>query len=184
MGRKYAIYDSTKYYFVTFTVVKWIDIFIRDVYKEIIFDSLKYCQENKGLEVCAYCVMTSHIHLILGVKDGFNLSDVIRDCKSYTSRHIRKSIEQNQQESRRDWLLSDLTWQGKINTRNKDFQFWVQDNHPIVLSNQDRVKRCLNYIHLNPVVAGFVAKAEDWIWSSAKNYFDGVEDEKIELFYL
>ncbi len=183
MGRKFAIYDTTKYHFVTFTVVNWIDIFIRDIYKEIFFESLKYCQENKGLEVCAYCMMTSHIHLILGVKDGFDLTDVIRDCKSYTSRHIRKAIEQNPQESRKEWLLHAFTWEGHLNPRNKDFQFWQQNNHPIVLDNPDKTQRCLNYIHANPVTANFVSKAEDWVWSSAKSYFENTTD-RIELLYL
>ena len=79
MGRKYAIRDKGAVYFVTFTVVNWIDVFIRNDYKEIIIDSLKYCQTNKGLNVHAYCIMTSHVHLILSVQDGFVLSDVIRD---------------------------------------------------------------------------------------------------------
>ena len=54
MGRKYDIYDQEAIYFVTFTVVNWIDLFIRNDYKEIILSSLKYCQENKGLNVHAF----------------------------------------------------------------------------------------------------------------------------------
>lgn len=183
MARKYAIYDTRKFHFVTFTVVNWIDVFIRDVYKNLFFDSLRYCQQHKGLEVGAYCVMTSHIHLILGVADGFHLSDAIRDCKSYTSRHIRKAIEESTTESRRAWLLSTFGWKGIQNKRNNDFQFWQQHSHPIELNSPDIIDRCLRYIHQNPVEAGFVGKAEDWLWSSAKSYMEGCED-RIELVYL
>ena len=70
MARKYAIRDQEAIYFVTFTVVNWIDLFIRDEYREIILRSLKYCQENKGLIVHAYCIMTSHVH-----SSGRRLSD-------------------------------------------------------------------------------------------------------------
>jgi putative transposase len=87
MGRKYIIRDQSKPYFVTFTIVNWIDVFIRDIYKQIVIESLAYCQQNKGLQVYAYCVMTSHIHLILGVEEGYLLEDVVRDLKSFN--HVR-----------------------------------------------------------------------------------------------
>src|SRR4051794_33460783 len=103
MGRKYKIRDQEKIYFVTFTVVNWIDVFVRDTYRNIFIDSLKFCQEHKGLEIYAYCLMTSHVHLIIGSKAENNLEDIIRDFKSYTSHHIRKEIEENNIESRKEW---------------------------------------------------------------------------------
>lgn len=84
MGRKYTIRDQLSIHSLTLTVVNWIDLFIRDQYKFIIQSSLKYCQTNKHMKVHAYCIMTSHIHIILSVEQG-ELSDVIRDFKSYTS---------------------------------------------------------------------------------------------------
>ena len=53
MSRKYKIRDQEKLYFVTFTVIDWIVVFIRDEYRTILIDSVKYCQQNKGLEVLA-----------------------------------------------------------------------------------------------------------------------------------
>jgi hypothetical protein len=61
MARKYKFHDNSKLYFVTFTVVNWIDAFIREENRNIFYESVKYCQENKGLEVYGYCIMTSHI---------------------------------------------------------------------------------------------------------------------------
>ena len=49
--------------------------------------------------------MTSHAHLALGTSGENKLEDIIRDLESYTSRHIRKYIENNPYESRREWLL-------------------------------------------------------------------------------
>ena len=92
MGRKYKFYDNTKLYFVTFTVVDWIDIFTRRAYIEIIYDSFRFCQRKKNLELYAYCIMTNHIHLIMGTETGL-LTDIVRDFKSFTSRHIRKAIK-------------------------------------------------------------------------------------------
>ena len=105
MGRKYAIRSQEQFYFVTFTVVYWLDVFIRQEYRNILIDSIKYCQKEKGLLVGAWCIMTSHVHLILGTDETSKLEDIIRDLKSYTSRHIRKYMENNPQESRKEWML-------------------------------------------------------------------------------
>ena len=51
MARQYKFYDSRKLYFVTFTVVEWIDVFTRREYREIIYSSLRYCQKDKGLDI-------------------------------------------------------------------------------------------------------------------------------------
>jgi len=182
MGRKYAIRDQGAMHFVTFTVVNWIDVFIRDEYKEVIIDSLKYCQKEKGLKIHAYCIMTSHVHLILSVEEGLSLSDVIRDLKSYTSRQMKIAISKNPSESRREWIMWMLERAGKKNKRNGNFQFWQQHNHPIELSG-DMIDQRLDYIHNNPLEAGFVDDPTAWVWSSCADYENEIEG-KLELDYI
>ncbi|MEL7147719.1 MAG: transposase [Bacteroidota bacterium] len=170
MGRKYAIRDQEQFHFVTFTVVNWIDIFIRNEYKDIFVESVSYCQREKGLLVGAWCIMTSHVHMIVSSDGTMPLQDIIRDLKSYTSRHIRKSIEGNLLESRREWLLGTMGYLGKRNKKNKDFQLWQQHYHPIELSCNEILDQRLTYVHENPVAAGFVNEVSDWIYSSAGDY--------------
>ncbi len=145
MGRKYTFRDNRQLYFVTFTVVHWIDVFIREEYRKVLYDSIKYCQTNKGLEVYGYCIMTSHVHMIIGTEVGV-LLDIVRDFKSFTSRHIRKVIENNMHESRREWMLSLMYDSGIKNERNKYFQFWQQHNHPIELNTNEMIDQRLTYI--------------------------------------
>ena len=64
--------------------------------------SIKYCQEHKGLELFAWCIMTNHVHLLARAKEGYHLSDILRDLKKYTSSSIIKQIDANKQESRRN----------------------------------------------------------------------------------
>jgi len=78
MSVKYKIRDQTKLYFISFAVVYWLDVFIRNEYKDILIDNLKYCQEKKGLEIYAWCIMTSHVHLIIGTT-GEKMEDILRD---------------------------------------------------------------------------------------------------------
>ena len=183
MGRKYAIRDQQAPHFVTFTVVYWLDVFIRDEYKQIIVDSLIFCQQKKGLNIHAYCIMTSHVHLILSAQEGFALSDIIRDMKSYTAARLKKAITEHPAESRRQWLLWMCERAGVKNKRNVDFQFWQQSNHPIELNTVYLAKQRLDYIHNNPVAAGFVDDPTAWLWSSCRAYETGVDGE-VMLEYL
>lgn len=173
MGRKYKIHDQQQVYFVTFTVVGWIDLFIRDEYKEIITDSIKYCQEHKGLEVYAWCIMTSHIHLIIGTSGEKKLEEIIRDMKRHTSTKLKEVIINNPSESRKAWMLHFFESMGMHNSNNNEWQLWQQHNHPIELSNPSITKQRLDYLHENPVEAGFVTEASQWRWSSAYDYCGG-----------
>ena len=170
MGRKYVIRSQEHFYFVTFTVVYWLDIFTRLEYKNIFLDSIRHCQKEKGLLVGAWCIMTNHVHLAIGSNGKNKLEEIIRDLKSYTSRQIRKYMENNPHESRREWMLEMMKKAGEENSANKDFQLWMQHNHPIELSSNHILQQRVDYIHNNPVKAGFVHNPADWLHSSARDY--------------
>ena len=174
MGFKYKIHDQKEFYFVTFTCLNWIDVFIRDSYREIFVGSVKHCQDKKGLLVGAWVIMTSHVHMIIGTQSK-NIEDIIRDLKSFTSRHIRKEIEQANYESRKEWMMRQFLHAGINNPNNNDFQFWIQNNHPVQLSTHEMMVQRLNYIHYNPVEAGFVCEPQHWKWSSAHDYCGGTQ---------
>jgi putative transposase len=184
MSRKYKIADKERPYFVTFTVINWIDVFIREEYRSIFLDSVHYCQEHKGLEVNAWCIMTSHIHMILSATAENPLEGIIRDMKSFTSRSIRKVLEDGQlNESRKEWMYWMMQRAGKQNSNNKDYQFWQQHNQPIELQSEKFIKQKLDYIHMNPVEAGFVKRPEDWQYSSCADYY-GIDKGVLELVFL
>jgi putative transposase len=169
MSVKYKIRDQEKLYFVSFSVINWIDVFIRNEYKNIFLDSLKFCQRNKGLEIYGWCIMTSHVHLIIGTSDK-PMENILRDLKSFTSTNIKKAIELNPTESRKEWMLWMMKRAGIKNNNNNDFQFWQQNNHPIELWDNYMMQQKLDYIHNNPVEAGFVDAPCDYVYSSARDY--------------
>ncbi|MFM8916415.1 MAG: transposase, partial [Bacteroidota bacterium] len=87
-GDRYFIRDQNALYFITPTIVNWLDVFVRHEYKHAIVDSLNYCVENKGLNIYAWCLMTSHLHLVASARDGFQMSDILRDFKKFTANKI------------------------------------------------------------------------------------------------
>jgi REP element-mobilizing transposase RayT len=91
MGTKgttsYRIGVQNALHYITIAVVEWLDIFTRRCYKDTIIESLAYCRKEKGLELYGYVIMTNHIHLICRAKEGFELSDILRDFKRHTAKH-------------------------------------------------------------------------------------------------
>lgn len=172
MATKYRFGDSSIPHFITFAVVNWIDVFSRECYKEIIVESLKFCISEKGRNLHGWVIMSNHTHLIATAKEGFELVNLIRDLKKYTSKMIITSIETNMQESRKNWMIWMFKRAGAKNSNNKVYQFWQQDNHPIELSTNEMIDQRLNYLHENPVTAGLVTEAQYYKYSSAVDYYE------------
>jgi len=79
MSRKYKFYNKEGLYFVSFATVYWLDVFIRDHYCWTFKESLDFCRKNKGMEIYAWCIMPSHVHLIFRAKNK-NLI-LVTSCK-------------------------------------------------------------------------------------------------------
>jgi len=169
MSRKYKFTDPQGLYFISFAVINWIDVFIRNEYKDIVLKSWQYCIDNKGLKIFGWCIMTSHIHMIIA-SNKEKPENIVRDMKSYTSTQLKKAISDNPQESRKEWMLEMMYNAGEQNSNNDGFQFWQQHNQPILLDNNYLLDQKLEYIHLNPVEAGIVERPEDYLYSSARDF--------------
>jgi putative transposase len=115
--------------------------------------------------------MSSHVHMIIGMHQD-KLPDIMRDMKRHTAQRLCAAIESHPQESRREWMLWMMKRAGRKNSNNTGFQLWQQDNHPIELSTHRMQHQKLDYIHQNPVAAGYVEKPEDYLYSSARSYYD------------
>ena len=169
MSRKYKFHNKEGLYFISFATVYWLDVFVRDSYFAAFIESLEYCRKNKGMELFAWCILPSHVHLIFRDKDK-NPSKLIKELKTYTSKKIQNLISENPQESRKEWMLWLMERAGKKNSNVKFRQFWQQNNKPIELWSSEVIKQKIDYIHNNPVEAGFVIEPHHWKYSSAVNY--------------
>lgn len=169
MSEKYKVHSNDYPYFITMTIIDWVDLFTRKEHKNVIISSLKYCQEHKGLIIHAYVIMPSHIHMIVSSKQGHHLPEIIRDFKKFTSRQLIKSIQECG-ESRREWLLNKFSFAANRIKRNNNFKVWKDGFHPVELSNNKMISQRLNYIHENPVKDGIVTSSNSYLYSSAVNF--------------
>jgi putative transposase len=171
MSRKYKFHNKEGLYFVSFAVVYWIDVFTREEYFALLTACLDYCRKNKGMEIYAWCIMPSHVHLIFRAKDN-NPSVLLKELKTFTSKQLQKAIAEHNQESRKEWMLWLMERAGMKNSNVNHWQFWQQHNKPIELWSAEVIDQKIDYIHNNPVEAGFVSEPEHWKYSSAI-YFSG-----------
>jgi REP element-mobilizing transposase RayT len=125
MSTGYQIKDQAALYYLTIQVVDWVDIFTRQIYRDIVLDSVRFCQLNKELQVFAYVIMSNHIHIIVNSSNG-RLSNTLRDFKKFTSHTIIKQIETGR-ESRREWMLNRFEFAGQKHSRNEKYQFWTHE---------------------------------------------------------
>ncbi len=122
--------------------------------------------------------MPSHVHFVFrSTKE--NPSGVIGDFKKYTSKKIVKAIQGNPQESRKEWLLWMFERAGKKKSNIVKRQFWQHHNKPIELWSAKVIQQKIDYIHNNPVQAGFVTVPTQWKYSSARNIAN--EDPAFEI---
>lgn len=142
--------NTDRPFFVTLTVVGWIDVFTRSEYCEEFLNNLDFCRKNKGLRVYAYCIMSNHIHLIIESEEA-KLPQIIRDLKSYTAKRIIALITDSYTESRKEWLLYMFRYFANTTQQNSGYQFWQKTTHPTELITAKVFDQKAEYIHNNPV---------------------------------
>jgi putative transposase len=180
---RYRILDQKGLNYLTCTIVGWVDVFTRATYRDIIIESLSYCQRAKGLRIFAYVLMSNHLHMIVKAEGTQQLSAILRDFKKFTSRQILEAIEKGS-ESRKEWLLHVFSYYARLNTNNRYYQMWIQDNHPIELVSPKVIWQKVEYIHNNPVRAKWVENPEDYLYSSARSYAFDNRDCLLEVDLL
>ena len=181
MSRKYKFHNKEGLYFVSFAVVNWIDVFVRPFYCDILIESLNYCRENLGMELFCWCIMPSHVHFIFRTVDN-KPELVLGRFKEYTSKSLIKAISENSKESRKEWMLWMFARAGSKSSNVSKNQFWQHDNRPIELWSAEVIEQKADYLHNNPVAAGFVNEPHEWRYSSAIDYSGG--KGLIEISYL
>lgn len=170
MSEKYRFDDPHGTYFTTQTIVGWVDVFTRPELKMIVIDSLRFCQREKGLHIHAWCLMTSHLHMIISAGGGPDLSSILRDFKKFTSKQIVTAIDRPA-ESRRGWMLPLFSDVADGLNRVTGYKVWQDGNHPEILFKKRFTEQKLRYIHENPVAEWIVENSEDYLYSSARDYY-------------
>ncbi len=156
------IHEDAALYYLTFTIVHWLPVFVSEKPCLIVTDSLNFCHQEKGLQINAFVIMPTHLHLIVSEVDFDvrRLQQILVDMRKFTGRRLADYCEQKM-----------LTAFGQVfrSTRRTDRarQFWQQSRHPEAIWSQKFWQTKVNYLHDNPRRKGLVREATQWRFSSA-----------------
>lgn len=169
---RYRIVKDVALYYLTFTVVEWLPVFIDEPACKIVTDSLNYCIRNKFLGVNAYVILPTHLHAIL-FDVQFNadrLKHTLDDMRKFTGRQLVKYAEHHLPKIYMEVLKENA---GK----DRRHRFWQPTQHPVGITSEPFWKQKLDYLHFNPCRKGLVRCPEDWRFSSARYCLNGGETD-------
>ncbi len=156
------MHEDCALYYLTFSVVQWLPVFVSEAPCLVITESLNYCYREKGLRINAFVIMPTHVHLIVTDAD-FNvdrLRQTITDMRKYTGRQLADYCEQNMPTVFRQAIA------GPVRT-DRTRQFWQQSRHPEAIFTEPFWQTKSNYLHDNPRRKGLGREATAWRFSSA-----------------
>jgi putative transposase len=160
---RYKIHETEYPHFITSTINSWLPVFTRQEAADIIYDSWRYLQRERGLQLYAYVVLENHLHMVVSAP---GLSTDMQSFKSYTARKIIDLLK----ERRATTLLRQLRAMKLRHKTQSEYQVWQEGGKPKQIESDEMMWQKIEYIHNNPVVRGFVDDPLHWRWSSARNY--------------
>jgi putative transposase len=172
---RYRIVAGVGLYYVTFTTVEWLPVFIDETVCKIITDSLNFCINNKSLMINAYVIMPTHLHMLVFDKE-FNaerLKHTLDDMRKFTGRQL---LDYSARHFPKCFTETFRAHAGK----DRERRFWQPTQHPIGTTSEGFWKQKIDYLHHNPCRKGLVLNPEDWRFSSAR-YWSVRDTDDVEL---
>lgn len=169
---RYRIVADVGLYYVTFTVVEWLPVFIEQAACKIIIDSFNFCIKNKSLGVNAYVIMPTHLHAILFDVEfhAERLKHTLDDMRKFTGRQLLDYSEKHLPKS----FIEEFQ---KHAGQDRERRFWQPTQHPVGLFSDGFWKQKMDYLHYNPCRKGLVLHPEAWRFSSARFWLRGERND-------
>ncbi len=160
---RYRIFEQEYPYFLTNTVVAWLPIFAYPPLVEVVLDSWRFLQRERGVQIFGYVILDNHLHWIATAE---NLSERVGQFKSFTARRIIDELERRGFST----LLEELRFFKLRHKISQTHQLWQEGSHPQQIRNDEMMRQKLEYMHNNPLRRGYVDEPIHWRYSSARNY--------------
>jgi putative transposase len=169
---RYRIVQGHAVYFVTFSIVEWLPIFVAEEPCCIVADSLNYCHEHKHLRVNAFVVMPTHLHAIVYDEDfdANRLKQTLGDMRKYTGQQLTKHCLSHMPPCFGSVLR-------RTAAKDRQHRLWQGGTHPEAVFSKSFWRQKIDYIHNNPIRKGLVREAHHWRFSSAAYWLEGGESD-------
>jgi putative transposase len=160
--------------FYTATALEWKPLLKNDKYKDIVISSLQYLVKEKRIILNAFVIMSNHIHIIWQALQEESPTTIQFSFMKYTAQQIKFDLQNNH---------SDILAEYKVSAKDREYQFWERNSLGIDLYTPEVFRQKIDYIHYNPVKAGLCILPDEYKYSSAKFYENGIDEFKILTHY-
>jgi len=169
-SERYRIVNDAHVYFVTYSIVEWLPVFVADEPCRVVTDSLTYCRQEKHLAVNSYVIMPTHMHAIVFDQefDNDRLLATLKDFRKFTGRALTDYCSERRSPVFRETLT-------RAATQDRKRRFWQPSRHAEAILSANFWEQKLDYIHDNPCRKGLVFRPEHWRFSSAAFYLSDGE---------
>ncbi len=181
--KKVKHYDDGEPHFLTFSCYRRMPLLSKDRSRQWFVEALEDARSVHGFHLWAWVIMPEHVHLLLW--PPFHL--ISPDAHSTRGRicGILSSIKRPVGEKAIEYLsLHSPDFLRRLTVTNASrtyHRFWqAGSGFDENVSEPSSLHALAEYIHLNPVRRGLVARAEDWPWSSARDWM-GLSDVPLQV---
>ncbi len=151
-------------HFLTFSCYRRLSLLSNDRTRLWFVNALAKARVTHAFHLWAWVIMPEHVHLLIWPRlPEYEMSHILSSIKQPVG---TKAIQYLQRHAAR--CLKELT----LVNRNRTYhRFWqCGSGYDENLDKPQVIHDVIDYIHQNPVRRGLVARAEDWIWSSARDW--------------
>ena len=152
--------------FFTATINNWKPLLRDDHFKKIIISSLQYLTNHKKVRLFAFVIMNNHIHVIWQSLTNQTCKKQQHSFMKYTAQQMKFELIKTNKS-----FLEEF----RVDKKDRTYQFWKRDALSVELFTNKVFMQKLEYIHKNPVKAGLCYYPEDYKYSSASYYYQGID---------
>ena len=162
---RYRIHADASVYFLTYSIVEWLPVFVTESSCKIVTESLTFCHEKKNLRINAYAIMPTHLHLIAfdAEHDSARLTKTLADFRKFTGRQLSDYCGNHGPKCFLETLRDAAT-------ADRDRRFWQPSRHPVAITEEPFWLQKFDCLHDNPRRKGLVTLGRNWRFSSAAWY--------------
>jgi REP element-mobilizing transposase RayT len=174
---RYRLHTEAAVYYLTYSIVEWLPVFVAQASCQIVTDSLGFCHRQKHLRINAFVIMPTHLHLILfdADFDVKRLGQTLTEFRKFTGRKLSDHCTSHGPPCFAETLRRQAT-------TDRERRFWQPSRHPEAILTERFWQQKLDYLHDNPCRKGLVRSPDHWRYSSVAWYMsDGFAATDVPL---
>jgi len=159
---RYRIHADAALYYLTYSVMEWLPVFVSQGRCQIVTESLSFCHRDKQLRVKAYVIMPTHLHMIVfdADWDSERLKRTLADLRKFTGRQLSDYCARHTPRCFAEALRAQAV-------ADRERRFWQPSRHAEAITSERFWRQKLDYLHDNPRRKGLVLNPQQWRYSSA-----------------